>query len=114
QRENGQQLIAAGELIEQAPRRAGVAPMDELEETVDDHLFLRVTEITQHGKLRQLVEHKRCRSHYRHPSGRPQIHVSKATFCPTSNSNASPVRQGYCPPHPFPLPQWGRGWPEVG
>src|SRR5205807_7558667 len=56
QRENGQQLIAAGELIEQAPRRAGVAPMAELEETVDDHLFLRVTEITQHGKLRKLVD----------------------------------------------------------
>jgi len=44
-REKGEQFIAAGKLIEQTPRGAGVPPVNELEEAVYDHFFLRVAEV---------------------------------------------------------------------
>src|SRR6266511_3746178 len=93
--EDGEQLVAAGELIEQAPCRAGVAPVNELEKAFDDHLLLCVAEVFQHGQFRELIEQEHCRGHDGHSSGRAKFHVVSAIFCLTPRSNASLAERGW-------------------
>src|SRR5438552_1060033 len=52
-RDGGQQSIVAPE---QAPGGSGIAPVNELEKTLNDHFFLRVTEKAEHDLFGQLVQ----------------------------------------------------------
>ena len=57
QRDDGEQLVVAAE---QTPRGAGVAPMHELEKTINDHPFLSAAEPPEHEEFCELIEGKDC------------------------------------------------------
>ena len=56
--EDGQHEVAGGVLVEQAPGRACVATMHEVEEPVDHDLFLEGPEVSQHRHFGELIEAK--------------------------------------------------------
>ena len=55
QRDKRERAIVAAK---QAPRRAGIAPVDEFEEAVDDDFFVAFFEQIQHEPFRELVENE--------------------------------------------------------
>ena len=55
ERDEGERAVVAAE---EAPRRAGVAPVDELEKAGDDDLFVAIGEHVQHQPFGELVERK--------------------------------------------------------
>jgi hypothetical protein len=56
--EESEHEVAGGIFIEEAPCGAGITPMDEVEETVDDDFFLLEPEVTEDGGFGDLIESK--------------------------------------------------------
>ena len=71
QGDDGQEFVLAAK---HAPGRAGVAPVHELEETLDHHLLLAQAEVPQHDQLGQSVQQHDRQSDRRDPSFRCPKH----------------------------------------
>ena len=78
-----QQIVA---VMEQAPGRAGVFPMDKFEKAGHDHPFLGRAEEAQDQQLGRLVKHKDDQREQGHAAIGAPVHRLKTTFVPASKS----------------------------